>query len=164
MQEKSSFSSCEKFQCQPKGLIRQHFAQASLSSYISLALRQSRTVSRSKGALRQAAGIELSLSQSSKEMDQDFASMDRYSSISRYSKRLSIASDGWPSSPLLPHTPTASGFPRSSSGQSIPIYLDAEDDDVDAMMEEKTSEGHGRVEFDKTPHRTSLFVFSSKFR
>lgn len=57
----------------------------------------------------------------------DSAIPRRDSSVSQYSKRLSIASDSWPSTPLLPHTPTAYKFPRSSSGQSIPIFFDADD-------------------------------------
>jgi hypothetical protein len=51
----------------------------------------------------------------------------RDSSFSQTSSRLSISSDSWPTTPLLPHTPTALIFPRSSSGQSIPIFFDAED-------------------------------------
>ncbi|GAA5946583.1 hypothetical protein JCM3765_000308 [Sporobolomyces pararoseus] len=48
----------------------------------------------------------------------------RESSISQYSKRLSITSEVWPSTPL---TPTEFIFPRSSYGPSIPIFFDAED-------------------------------------
>ncbi|GAA5991937.1 hypothetical protein JCM5350_005826 [Sporobolomyces pararoseus] len=48
----------------------------------------------------------------------------RDSSISQYSKRLSITSQVWPSTPL---TPTEFIFPRSSYGPSIPIFFDAED-------------------------------------
>ncbi|GAA6009224.1 hypothetical protein JCM11491_004234 [Sporobolomyces phaffii] len=51
----------------------------------------------------------------------------RDSAYSMNSKRLSIASDSWPTTPHLPHTPTAFIFPRSSSGQSIPIFFDADD-------------------------------------
>ncbi|GAA5898654.1 uncharacterized protein JCM6883_003380 [Sporobolomyces salmoneus] len=62
----------------------------------------------------------------------------RESSTSHYLKRLSISSESWPSTPLLPHTPTSFGFPQSSSGQSIPIFFD--EDDV-GLVEGERSEG-----------------------
>ncbi|GAA6059300.1 hypothetical protein JCM10212_005880 [Sporobolomyces blumeae] len=74
----------------------------------------------------------------------------RFPSVTTTTHRASIASDGWPCSPLLPTTPTANAFPRSSSGQSIPIFFQPEDvvggsgDEEDSLSEGDDSDGFHR--------------------
>ncbi|GAA5866163.1 hypothetical protein JCM1840_005094 [Sporobolomyces johnsonii] len=54
----------------------------------------------------------------------------RFSSLSFPSNRLSLGGESLPCSPLLPNTPDATttrAFPRSMSGQSIPIFFSADD-------------------------------------